>query len=113
MSSSIGELISAILIFLFVLALACVTTRLTAGFQKQKLVGRNVEVIETFKLSQGKYIQIIRLGEKYAAIAVCKDTVTMLGELDKDEIALPESDTANVMSFQDILDKAKGMTHKK
>ena len=56
---SIVQLITAVCIFIFVLALAYFTTKFTAGFQKSKLASPNVEVIETFRLTQNKYIQIL------------------------------------------------------
>ena len=56
---SIVQLITAVCIFIFVLALAYFTTKFTAGFQKSKLASPNVEVIETFRLTQNKYIQIV------------------------------------------------------
>ena len=110
---SIVQLITVVLIFIFVLALACITTMLAAGVQKGKMMSPNVEVIETFKLAQNKYIQIVRIGEKYFSIVVCKDTVTLLGEIAKDDITIPESGLGTTMSFQEILDKAKNLRHKK
>ncbi len=110
---SIVQLITAVFIFVFVLVLAYFTTKFTAGFQKTKMASPNVEIVETFRLTQNKYIQIVRIGTRYYSIVVCKDTVTMLGELDKDDITIPETGLGSTMSFKEILDKAKGITHKK
>lgn len=112
-SDSIAQLITAIFIFVFVLVLAYFTTRFTAGFQKSQMAGSNVEIVETCRLAQNKYIQIVRIGTRYYSIAVCKDSVTMLGELDKDDITIPETGLGTAVSFKEILDKAKGITHKK
>ena len=110
---SIVHLITVVLIFIFVLALARITTMLAAGVQKGKMMSPNVEVIETFKLAQNKYIQIVRIGEKYFSIVVCKDTVTLLGEIAKDDITIQESGLGKTLSFQEILNKAKNLNHKK
>lgn len=110
---SIVQLITAVFIFILVLALAYFTTRFTAGFQKSRLASPNVEIVETFRLAQNKYIQIVRIGARYYSIAVCKDTVTMLGELSQDELTIPESGNGTTVSFKELFDKAKGMTHKK
>ena len=75
---SIAQLISMILIFIFVLALTYFTTRFVGSYQKNKMAGSNVNVLETFRISNNKYIQIIKIGKKYFAIAVCKDTITYL-----------------------------------
>ena len=84
---SIGQLLTVTLIFIFVLALTYFATKLTAGLQKGRLAGSNVEVLETFRIAPTKYIQVVRIGEKYFSYIVCKDTVTLLGELTKEDIA--------------------------
>jgi flagellar protein FliO/FliZ len=110
MMDSIVQLITVLLIFIFVLVLAYFTARLTAGVQKGKLKGSNIEVLETIKIAQNKYIQIVRVGEKYFSYIVCKDTVTLLGELDKNEIPDVES-TKNVptpnVKFKEVFDRLK------
>lgn len=110
---SIVQLITVILIFIFVLALTYFTTKLTAGLKKGQMLSPNMDIVETFKIAQNKYIQIVRVGEKYFSIVVCKDTVTLLGEISNDDITIPESGLGTTMSFQEILDKAKNLRHKK
>lgn len=60
---SIVQLLTVILIFIFVLALTYFSTKLTAGLQKGRLAGSNVEVLENFKIAPTKYIQVVRIGE--------------------------------------------------
>ncbi|GFI21924.1 hypothetical protein IMSAGC011_00697 [Lachnospiraceae bacterium] len=107
---SIVQLLTVILIFIFVLALTYFSTKLTAGLQKGRLAGSNVEVLETFKIAPTKYIQVVRIGEKYFSYVVCKDTVTLLGEMTKEDILTwnkAESGPAINMNFKEILDKFK------
>ena len=107
---SIVQLLTLVLIFIFVLALAYVATRLTAGIQKGRLSGANVEIIETFKIAPTKYIQVVRVGGKYFSYVVCKDTVTLLGELTKDDISeLHKAETGSTvnLNFKEIFDKLK------
>jgi len=110
---SIVQLFTVLLIFIFVLVLTYFTTRFAGGLQKQSMLSPNVDIVETYKIAQNKYIQIIRVGEKYFSIVVCKDTVTLLGEMTKDDITVPDTKIGTTMSFQEILDKAKNLTHKK
>ena len=110
---SIVQLFTVLLIFIFVLVLTYFTTRFAGGLQKQSMLSPNVDIVETFRLAQNKYLQIIRVGEKYFSIVVCKDTVTLLGEMTKDDITIPDTKIGTTMSFQEILDKAKNLTHKK
>jgi flagellar protein FliO/FliZ len=110
MWDSIVQLITVVLIFVFVLVLAYFTTRLTAGVTKGKLSGANIEVLETFKVAQNKYIQVVRVGERYYSYIVCKDTVTLLGEMDKDDIPImqdPKKDNALNLNFKEIFDRHK------
>lgn len=109
-SDSIGQLLTVILIFIFVLALTYFATKLTAGLQKGRLAGSNVEVLETFRIAPSKYIQVVRIGGKYFSYVVCKDTVTLLGEMTKDDISefnKEESNSTVSVTFKDILDKFK------
>ena len=107
---SIGQLLTVVLIFIFVLALTYFATKLTAGLQKGRLAGSNVEVLETFRIAPTKYIQVVRIGGRYFSYVVCKDTVTLLGEMTKDDISefnKAGSDSSMNVNFKDILDKFK------
>lgn len=113
MLDTIVQLVTVILIFIFVLALTYFVTRLTAGISKGNMLSPNMDIVETFKIAQNKYIQIVRVGEKYYSIVVCKDTVTLLGEISKDDITIPDTGLPKNISFQEILDKAKNLRQKK
>lgn len=105
---SIGQLLTVILIFIFVLALTYFATKLTAGLQKGRLAGSNVEVLETFKIAPTKYIQVVRIGSKYFSYVVCKDTVTLLGEMTEEDITSmekEEKEPAVNLNFKEIFDK--------
>lgn len=108
------QLLTVLLLFLLVLAATYLVTRWVAKYQKNQLGSQNLEIIETCRLSQTKYIQIIRIGATYMAIAVCKDTITMLGTLDESQLNLQTVEKAKVNdSFQEILNKVKERKQKK
>lgn len=111
-SSSMNSFIqfcTVLIIFVFVLAVTWVATKWIANIQNGKTSGFNIEVIETYRLTANKYVQIIRTGEKYLAVAVCKDTVTMLAEIPAEQIQLPEKSANTMPDFKKILEKAKIM----
>jgi flagellar protein FliO/FliZ len=112
--SSFAQLITLLIVFVFVLALTFYATKWMAKMQKSQFKNSNIKVIETFRLSNTKYIQIVKLGEKYVAIAVGKDTVTYLTELDESELDLTKAmeGTSN-LEFQEILKKVKDINRKK
>ena len=108
-TDSYAQFITVLIIFVLVLAVTALVTRWIANYQKEQSVNVNIEVIETTRISGNKYIQIVRLGEKYVAIAVC--TVTMLGEISKEQ--LREENHAGVFRFRDILERAAQKTEVK
>ena len=69
------------------IVLSYYVTKFTAGLQNGKLSSAGVEILMTFKIAPNKYIQVVKIGGKYFSYAVCKDTVTLLGELTKDDIS--------------------------
>ena len=101
---SYAQFITVLLIFAAVLGVTAWVTRWMANYQKQQSVNENIEVIETTRIANNKYIQIIRAGEKYMVIAVCKDTVTMLGEIPGEQ--LKEGLPVQHLKFKELLDKA-------
>ncbi len=101
---SYAQFITVLLIFVVVLGITAVVTRWLASYQKQQSVNENIEIIETTRIANNKYIQIIRAGEKYMVIAVCKDTVTMLGEIPED--SLKATRPVQNFGFKELLDKA-------
>ena len=111
---SAAQLLTVIVLFIVVLIATWLTTRYIAGIQKGKLSGSNFETVDTFRLSQNKYVQIIRIGHRYLAVAVCKDTVTVLCELQEDEITFRDKAfTQKAVSFEDFFNKAKEIAGKK
>lgn len=103
-AGSYAQFITVLLIFVVVLGITAVVTKWMAGYQKQQGMHENIEVIETSRIANNKYIQIIRAGEKYFVIAVCKDTVTMLGEISEE--SLREVRPVQGFGFREFLDKA-------
>ena len=99
------QFIVVLVIFVLVLGVTALTTKWISGYQKQQDENSNIQVIETSRLTNNKYVQIIRVGETYMAIAVCKDTVTMLGEIPMEQLKL--SETGNpVPGFRELFEKA-------
>ncbi|MGN0328257.1 MAG: flagellar biosynthetic protein FliO [Lachnospira sp.] len=104
-----AQLITLLVVFALVLALTYFTTRWVGNFQKNKLAGSNVQILETMRISNSKYIQVVKVGKKCFTIAVCKDTVTYLCEVDENDLiySSSSSDKVNSESFKAILEKFK------
>ncbi|KAB1437695.1 flagellar biosynthetic protein FliO [Candidatus Galacturonibacter soehngenii] len=110
---SIWQLISVSIIFLIVLGLSYFTTKWISKIQKKQSFNKNIEVIETFKITTNKYIQIIRTGEKYLVIAIAKDNISMLTELTEQQLNLTMDEEVSKETFGEILNRMKDLKHKK
>lgn len=111
---SFVQFITVLVLFCAVLAITYLTTRYIANFQKLKAEGGNIAVLETCRVAPNKYIQIVKLGKKYIAVAVCKDTMTKLAELSEEELVFSENQNGDVIAgFADILEKARLRKQKK
>ena len=105
--SSYLQFITVLIIFVFVLAITLWTTRWIAGYQKSKSLNANMELIESFRLTNNKYVQIIRVGQKYLAVAIGKDSVTMLTEVPEDQLVLSDSAQTSMPNFKELLQKVQ------
>ena len=99
------QFITVLIIFLFVLLVTYCVTKWTAGYQRSQAANANAEILETIRLSGNKYIQIIRVGRKYLALAICKDTVTMLTEIPEQDLIFSDGSANKTLGFKDILEK--------
>jgi flagellar protein FliO/FliZ len=107
LSNSIEQFMTVAIIFIFVVGISYFATRWLANYQKSKTVAGNIEVIETFRLTTNKFVQIIRVGEKYLAIAIGKDEVNVLTELTADDIKFKDASMNVMPDFAGILAKFK------
>ena len=69
-AGSISQLITVLLLFVLVLAVTAFTTKFIANYQKVQGVNRNLEVIETLRITGNKYLQIVRAADKYFVIGI-------------------------------------------
>lgn len=106
-TNSYIEFITICIIFIGVLALTLYVTRWVAKYQRVQNAGKNIEVIEACRIDPSKYMQLVRVGEKYFVIAVCKDTVTMLTEVPVEQLKFTSPDENTNTSFGSLLEKAK------
>ena len=106
------QLIVVLIIFIFVLAMTVITTRFIGGYQKLKMSNKNMQLIETLRLSNTKYVALMKVGNKYVVIGVGKDEINRIIELDENDIPdvqLEEEGKPDRMTegFQNILEKLK------
>ncbi len=109
----IGRFICLFLLSAFVIFLAYIAARITGSYQSNVLNKQsNIRIVEAIRISANKTIEIVKIGERYFAIAVCKDNVSLLTELDASEI-IEQDKTLEPIDFKKILDKMKNEKTKK
>jgi len=102
------QFLTVVIIFVIVLGITFLATRWIANYQKGAAVlAANFELIETFRLTTNKYLQIVRVGEKYLVIAIGKDEVHLLTELSAKDIEIKREGTKAVPDFASILSHFK------
>lgn len=102
--NGIVQLITVAVLFIVVLVMTYFTTRFIGNYQKGHMSCNNIQIVETMRLSQNKLIQIVHISDKYFAIAVCKDTVTLLVELDGSDIIVSPNNVTNER-FESVLNR--------
>ncbi len=98
------QLITVLLIFVAVLAVTALVTKYIAKVQKQSGITGNIEILETIRVSSTKYIQLVRIGETYVAMAVCKDTITKLCEVSAEQLKITAPEDSTGFSFRELLE---------
>lgn len=100
------QFITIFIIFIFVVLVTYFTIKWISNFQKSNAYGKNIEMLESARISNNKYIQIVKIGKDYLALAICKDTVTVINKMSEEELKLTKelpSETGD--SFQKIFER--------
>lgn len=100
--AGIFKLIFLVIIFIVILVLSYLVTKWYANSGLIKNKTNNIEIKESFQLAPGKTISIVRIGEKYVALAQFKDNVVKLAELTEEELILNREVEISDSSFKDV-----------
>lgn len=102
------KLLATLVVFIIILVITYSTTRWIGSYQKTKFTGKNIEYIEGMRLTNNKYIQILRLGKEYVAVAVCKDTITFITKIDENDLVFDDNSQMSAKdSFSAVFAKLK------
>ena len=75
---------------------------------KQKVFNNknaNISIIETITVAPQKYLQLIKVSNKYLLIGITKDNIIFIKELDNEELVINNTEVDD--SFKKYLDKFK------
>lgn len=99
---SVLKLVGLIILCAIIIAASYFTTRFVGKRQSGMTGNTNFKSIDVYRINQTKYLQLIQIGTRYFVIAVSKDNVTMLTELQKEDI-VHFRDEAHKISFKEIM----------
>ena len=118
LSSALGsfiQLLGVLIIFLFVLAITYFTTKWIGNYQKTNFANKNLQIVESIRVGNNKFIAIVKAGEVYLVVAVGKDDVTLLTEDQLSEVPdfsaiqnkFPMDGKAAQENFREVLNRVK------
>ena len=83
---SVLKLIGLIILCVLIIIASYYTTKFVGKRQLKGTAKSNIRSIDIFRISTNKYLQIVEVGERYFCIAVSKDNITLISELNKEDI---------------------------
>lgn len=104
---NILELIVLLGIFVLVLAACVLTTRFVAGHQTQRNKSSNFKPIETYQITQNRYLHLVQIGTRYFVVSVTKENISFIAELKEDELVASPETMGHQRSFKEILSEFK------
>ena len=107
MGKNILELIFLLGIFVLVLVACVLTTRFVAGHQMQRGRNSNFKPLETYQITQNRYLHLVQIGTRYFVVSVTKENINFIAELTEEEIAVKPEKPGMQRSFKEILSEFK------
>ena len=100
---SILQILGLLVLFIVIIIASYFVTRWLGNVSLNGMNNRNFKIIETFRVSQTKYMQIICVADEYFLIAVCKESITLIGKLDGNNVIL-QDETKKMKSFKEVFE---------
>ena len=107
--SSVFQFVQVSIIFGAVIIICILVTRFVGNYQKGVTMNSGIQVVQTARLTNNKYLQVVKIGDRYVVLGISKDNITMLLELDPEEIdsILPKKNSSFSKSLGDIMSRTK------
>ncbi|NLL72039.1 MAG: flagellar biosynthetic protein FliO [Clostridiales bacterium] len=105
---NILQLLGLFIILILILIAAYYTSRFVGRAKLGQLKNSNFQVIDAYRISANKMLQIVKIANRYVVLSICKDQVTYIMELDENEVLTHEVIDQDKQSFVRIFEKIKG-----
>ena len=101
------QLVGLVFILIIILFAAYYTSRLVGKFSLGQLKNSNFQVIDTYRISPNKFLQIVKVSNKFIVLSVSKDNIQFITELDESEVFIRDINNKENLSFKQIFDKIR------
>ena len=105
--NNILQLFAVMTVFVLILVVAYFVTRWIGTNQGRNFFGKNIRVIEGCRIGTNKFIQIVKVGNKFLILGIGKDEISYLGEVEEQDLAITEDGVKTLPDFKEILAKVK------
>lgn len=100
-SGSIFKLVGLIILCILIIVASYYTTKFIGSKGRVGTRSSSIVPLEAVKIAPNKYLQLVKIGNRYFVIAVSKDSISLITEVSEDEIPAKTPVTEN-KSFKDI-----------
>ena len=110
LSSALGsfiQLLGVLIIFLFVLVITYFTTKWIGNYQKTNFANKNLQIVESIRVGNNKFIAIVKAGEVYLVVAVGKDQLSEVPDFSAIQNKFPMDGKAAQENFREVLNRVK------
>lgn len=104
---SFVQLLGLVFLLIIILIATYYTSKFVGGVKLGQMKNSNFQVIDTYRVTQNKLIQIVKIANKYVVIAIGKDTINYITELDEAEVYIRDMKAGDKTSFQQTLEKLR------
>jgi flagellar protein FliO/FliZ len=101
------QLIGLVIILILILIATYYTTRFVGNVKLGQMKNSNFKLIDAYRISPNKVVQIVKIGNKYIVLGIGKDTVNYITELDEEQVTVRDYQTREKVSFTQLLDKIR------
>jgi flagellar protein FliO/FliZ len=106
-ANNVLQMLGLVILLIIILIAAYYTSRFVGRYKMGQFKNSNIQLIEAYRISSNKMVQIVKICNKYVAIGVGKDNITYITELDENEVLTHDTEV-DKPSFRQIFEKIKG-----
>lgn len=96
------KLFGLIILFVIIIIACYYVTRFVGAKSMGTIRESNIKLIDTYRINQNQCLLIVGVGKRYFLLASNKDAVTLLTELQEDELSVITATGGKNIKFQDV-----------